>query len=427
MRKLISIVILALLVFSVAHGQKLSSCIECHLSADWVSDTTIAARFVERDVHHEFGLDCSACHGGDPTVGFKEENPELAMDPAKGFKPHTNRLPIPDFCAHCHSDIEYMKKYNPRLPTDQLHVYKTSVHGKRLYDDKDTLVAVCIDCHGTHGILPPDDSRSSVFHNNVPFTCKACHSNPDHMKGYTYDGRPIPTNQFAQYQESVHGKLVLEQGDKSAPACNDCHGSHGATPPQLASVAAACGECHANNQTFFDNSPHKRPWDELGIPECERCHGNHLITAVSDTMIGANPGALCIECHDPGTPGYLAATDIRADIDSLKLALSETDSLIKTANQKGVAVGEDEFNLNSSEDALIQLRVVVHTFNPLKAAEIADPAIKNADNISLRVRSGLKDIRNRQIALGVSLILIIIIVIALRAKIKRLDKKAHIE
>ena len=420
-------ILYALILSGVAHSQKLSSCIECHLSPDWVSDTTIAGKFLERDVHHNFGLDCSDCHGGDPKVGFVEEDPSLAMDTAKGFSPHTNRLKVPDFCGGCHSNIEYMKDYNPRLSTEQLRLYKTSVHGKRLYNDKDTMVAVCSDCHGTHGILPPDDSRSSVYHNNVPYTCKACHSNEAHMKGYRYKGKPIPTNQFEQYSQSVHGKLVLEQGDKSAPACNNCHGSHGATPPQLASVAAACGECHASNQTFFDNSPHKKPWDELGIPECERCHGNHLIHAVSDTMIGTTPGALCIECHDPGSPGYVVAGEIRADIDSLKFAVAHTDSLLNSAGQKGLAVSEEQFQLNSSKDALIQLRATVHTFDPAAAGEIADPAIKNADEIGVKVQASFQDIRNRQIALGVSLILIIIVVIALRRKIIALDKKANIE
>ena len=400
-----------------------SSCIQCHLSSDWVGDTTIAQRFLDSDVHKNFGLDCSDCHGGDPTLGFAEGDPELAMDPAKGYKSLAGRLSTPELCSNCHSDIEYMKKYNPRLPTDQLHLYRTSIHGKRLFNKKDTKVAICTDCHGVHGILPSSDSRSKVYHNNIPATCKTCHSDKDYMKGYTYNGLPIPTDQFDEYSQSVHGKLVLEQGDRSAPSCNNCHGNHGATPPNLSSVSAACGECHANNQSFFNNSPHKEPWEEMELPECEQCHGNHLIEPAHDEMIGVGDQALCLDCHDEGTPGYEAAARMKADIDTLKQVLNSTEELISEARQKGVESGEAEFEFSQTRDALIQIRSVIHTFDPERVTEIKTPAIESARLINLRVESSLKDIRHRQIGLGVSLVLVLIIVIGLWRKIKEVDSR----
>ena len=172
----------ALFVTIIAANGNGSSCIDCHISSDWVSDTTITADFLVGDIHRNMGLGCEDCHGGDPKLGFKEGDPDLAMDPARGYEPPPGRLGIPDFCSRCHSDIEYMKRYNPRLPTDQLKLYRTSVHGKQLYGRRDIKVAVCTDCHGVHGILPSSDSRSMVYHTNVPATCRKCHADAAHTR-----------------------------------------------------------------------------------------------------------------------------------------------------------------------------------------------------------------------------------------------------
>ena len=421
------LVLITVILLPVAVWGKNSTCIECHLSTDWVSDTTIAADFLSADIHHSRGLGCQDCHGGDPTRGFEEGDPDLAMDPAKGFKPPPSRLEIPDFCARCHSDVEYMKEYNPRLSTDQLKLYKTSIHGKQLYAKKDPNVAVCTDCHGIHGILPSTDSRSSIYHMNVPETCRQCHGSPLVMKGYKYKGRVMPTNQYEEYSKSVHGILVLQKGDVSAPACNDCHGNHGATPPNLASVSAACGECHAQNRDFFDSSPHKEAWLELGYPQCEQCHGNHLIRPPTDAMIGTQQGSVCLECHDKGSGGYQAAAEIRADIDSLETAISTADEKVKEAEKMGVEGGQAGFDLGSARDKLTQVRSVIHTFDPAQVKDVTSPGIKTARQVQETAEAALGDIRARQIGLAISLLLVALVAILLWRKIRQVDKRTDFE
>jgi predicted CXXCH cytochrome family protein len=404
-----------------------SSCVDCHLSSDWISDTTIAADFLAGDIHRNMGLGCEDCHGGDPKLGFNEGDPDLAMDPAKGYKPPPERLGIPDFCSRCHSDIEYMKRYNPRLPTDQLKLYRTSVHGKQLYGKRDIKVAVCTDCHGVHGILPSSDSRSMVYHNSVPETCRKCHADAAHMKGYRYRGKPIPTDQYDEYAGSVHGILVLERGDISAPACNNCHGNHGATPPNLASVSAACGECHANNRDFFNNSPHKEPWEELGYPECEQCHGSHYIQPATDEMIGVGGSALCLDCHEQGSEGYEAARRMRASIDSLKMALAAAEVKVREAEERGVEGGQARFDLGSAEDNLTRVRSVVHTFDPDRVEEITSPAIKTAHDVRQTAEAALGDIRTRQIWLLITLLVIVYLAFVIWRKIKSIDSRTDFE
>jgi predicted CXXCH cytochrome family protein len=404
-----------------------SSCINCHISSEWVSDTTIAATFMAGDIHRNMGLGCEDCHGGDPKIGFLEGDAELAMDPAIGYKDPPSRLGIPDFCGECHSDIEYMKRYNPKLSTDQLKLYRTSIHGKSLYGEKDAKVAICTDCHGVHGILPSSDSRSRVFHNNIPETCKSCHSDASYMKGYKYLGRQIPTDQYDEYSKSVHGVMVLEKGDNSAPACNNCHGNHGATPPNLASVSAACGECHANNRDFFNGSPHKIPWKEMDLPECEQCHGNHYIQSATDDLLGVSEDAICLDCHDENSAGYKTAAAMSMSIDSLKFSIETAESVVEEAERKGVEGGQARFDLGAAKDNLTQVRSVIHTFNFEQVSDITKQGIITSEDVRLTADAALNDILNRQIGLAISLVVIIFIAIMIRLKIKRVDSVANFE
>jgi predicted CXXCH cytochrome family protein len=423
MSKIIVVLVISSL-FSGISLAKDSSCISCHRSAEWVSDTTIVIAFLADDVHSNWGMGCEDCHGGDPRVGFEEGDPELSMNPAKGYKPSPDDKGVPGFCARCHSDIEYMKRYNPRLPTDQFSLYKTSVHGKRLFEQGDTKAAICTDCHGTHGILPVTDTRSKVHYKNVPNTCKTCHSDAEYMAGYkTENGRPIPTDQFDQYIRSVHGILAIEKGDQSAPVCNDCHGSHGATPPALVSVSASCGECHQSNRDFFNASPHKGPWEELGYEECEQCHGSHYIVTATDSLIGVGDGALCLQCHDSGTNGYLAAAIMRSAIDSLKLVIDEAEKIVLEAETKGVEGGQARFDLGAAKDNLTRVRAVVHTFDPVQVTEITASGMKVAEDVKNTARASLGDLRVRRIGLGFSLLLVIMVALALWRKIKQVDSK----
>jgi predicted CXXCH cytochrome family protein len=426
MKKLISLFLITFFSVLTAYGAE-SSCVQCHLSKDMVTDTTIAAAFLAGDIHRTMGLGCNDCHGGDPTRGFKEGDPTVAMDPAKGYKPQPDKAGVPAFCSRCHSDILYMKKFNPTLPTDQFELYKTSVHGQLLFSKQDTKVAVCSDCHHAHGILPASDTRSSVYHQNVPATCAACHAQPEYMKGYMYKGKPIPTNQYDEYSRSVHGALVLQKDDKSAPACNNCHGNHGATPPSLASVSAACGDCHANNRDFFNASPHKDAFKELGYPECEQCHGNHLILTPTDALIGTKAGAICIQCHDQGTPGYDAAAKIRSSIDSLKITIATAESTLTKAERKGVESGQARFDLNPAKDNLIRVRSVQHTADLKQVEEITMPGIKKAEEVQKTALAALGDLKVRQIGLGISIILVLFVTYALWRKIKQVDSETDFE
>ena len=157
----------------------------------------------------------------------------------------------------------------------------------------------------------------------------------------------IPTDQFAKYQKSVHGKAVFEKQDLSAPVCNDCHGNHGATPPGIESISKVCGSCHALNAELFSASPHKKAFDEKKYPECETCHGNHEILIAKDQLLGVGKGAICLKCHseNENQKGYFIAKEMKKLTDSLIVSDSVANSMVFQAEQRGMDVEELKFKL----------------------------------------------------------------------------------
>ena len=100
-------------------------------------------------------------------------------------------------CGTCHSDAAAMKHFNPSLRVDQLSEYRTSGHGKKLFQGDET-VATCVSCHGAHGVLPVKDSRSPVYPPRIAQTCNRCHGDATLMASHK-----LPADVYAKYAQSV--------------------------------------------------------------------------------------------------------------------------------------------------------------------------------------------------------------------------------
>jgi predicted CXXCH cytochrome family protein len=270
-----------------------------------------------------------------------------------------------------------------------------------------------------HGILPVTDSRSPVHRVNIPATCGNCHADPDYMRDY-----PIPTDQLAKYSRSVHGVLLLDQGDAAAPACNDCHGNHGASPPGLTSIANACGECHALNRDLFNKSPHKPAYAEMELGECTTCHDYHEVAKTSDKMLGVGDESMCINCHEDGDPGYQAAKLMRAQLDSLAAIIDSSAQLLERAEQGGVDVKGGRFDLQQAKSALIKARGAVHAFDPEPFAAIVHPGIAEARIVKEVGEAALHGLQMRRVGLAFSIPLILLVAFGLYWKIRRLESSS---
>lgn len=386
-----------------------NSCIECHSQLE--DELLKPVKSFQQDIHNQSGLSCADCHGGNPA----EEDIDLAKDST--FKGKPARKDIPEFCAGCHSNASYMKAYNPSLRVDQLTLYWTSYHGQRLKKG-DEKVAVCIDCHGVHGIQSASSPKAWTFPWNVPATCGRCHSDKEYMKDYR-----IPTNQEEEYKASVHAQYLYKQKDLSAPVCNDCHGNHGAAPPEVSSIAQVCRQCHPSPGKLFSQSPHKEAFDEIGIHECDACHGRHQILPPTDEMLGTGKEAVCSQCHEEGSRAYQVALQMKRKIEDLKEKIKTADNLLSSAYKKGVEVSQPRFKLREAYNSLVMARDLTHSLSVETIGEKIKEGNKIVSEVTQEGQAALKEAKLRRTGLIVALIFVFLLALGIYLKVRQINKK----
>ena len=172
----------------------------------------------------------------------------------------------------------------------------------------------CISCHGGNdqsvdqGIAHGAGFRGKPARKDIPTLCASCHADESRMRPYN-----LPTDQYAMYQTSGHGRR-LAKGDTKVAVCSDCHGAHDILPPSdpssrvfTANIPRTCGTCHGDSTLMkprgrpdvyheYMTSVHARELFDRGnlrAPTCVSCHGVH----------GAAPPSLgdvhtvCGQCH----------------------------------------------------------------------------------------------------------------------------------
>jgi len=280
--------------------------------ADVLCGATPAAKAPPSDQAELDNTDCFACHD-DPTLegtGPDGKPRSLLVEEARFSTSAHGR----NRCTSCHDDIvevPHPDGFRPKpVACSKCHrveaaIYRSSDHGIAVHSGVDE-AASCKDCHGaSHTLLGPRDPGSPVHRANIPGTCGRCHSNVEEMKRFGL--RQV--NPVASYENSVHGRALLQKKEVNAAVCTDCHGSHDlhrSTNPQskLAwkNVPSTCGKCHENVQRTYLRSIHGQAL-LLGVrdtPVCTDCHGEHTIAAVSSPESRVSPANLpntCAQCH----------------------------------------------------------------------------------------------------------------------------------
>ena len=460
-----------------AGGAGQDQCLACH-------EDEPEAKSFRTDVHFLRGVGCSGCHGGDP----KSDDKDVAMSRANGFrgKPGTkdivalcgrchggadtpwrrrfnltnvvdslsasvhgealrgnprgpqcvschgvhNIVEVDDpaspvhparvarTCGGCHGDARYMRDFNPRLPVDQYEKYVTSEHGLRNAKG-DPKPATCVSCHSNHLVLRVKDPRSPVYATRIPLTCAGCHSDAKYMAQYG-----IPTDQFDGYRRSAHGVALMEKSDLNAPACNSCHGNHGAMPPGAAAVVAVCGSCHQSNAELFEGSAHRAPFEKRDLAGCVGCHGNHFIASPTDSLVSFGTASPCAKCHRDDSSDRAAGDipQLRGMLDSLSAGKAEAEAALHRAEQLGMDVSDARYGLKDAHQALVQSRVAIHSFRVADLAAVARPGLAIIGGAKTAGTAAIHEYHFRRRGLAISTLVVTVLVVLLYLKLRQIEK-----
>ncbi|OGO54192.1 MAG: hypothetical protein A2V84_11985 [Chloroflexi bacterium RBG_16_70_13] len=420
----------------IAHRGDATStgCVDCHAKVD-ARQAGIADEW-QASIHAREGVGCADCHGGDPT----SDEITVGMAQAGGFQGVPDREDTVGLCGGCHASAERMRPY--QVATDQYSKYFSSVHGQRLLVAKDDRVAICTDCHCSHGVKPASDPTAAVYPLNVPGLCASCHADASKMQPYG-----IPTDQFDLYELSIHGVQLLEEQDLRAPTCASCHGSHAAKPPRSDEVVDVCGSCHTATQALYEESAHSR-LEGVG-PKCWTCHGTHDVSEPNESLFlheGGVPDYLCATCHSPTDQSlrlemdrFEDPADRRCDTchHTRSLIYSQVEAIagavggardaydtallrIDDAAALGMIVADADVAAQEAMTELIKARAAVHTTKLTTISALTDATVVKAGEAEALANAKLADSDFRRQAMVVVIALIalnVLVLISLRRRL----------
>jgi hypothetical protein len=398
-------------------GDKPSCTANCH------GEEAVALR---ASVHRD-ALTCTDCHGGDASAMRDKEASHAA---AKGFVGKPARDKVPALCGDCHADVARMKPFG--LPTDQLTLYKTSNHGRALFERGDATVAVCTDCHGVHGILAHTDPRAPVAAVNQPATCGKCHSDAKRMADHG-----LPSDTSDRFVRSVHGKALLVERTRGAPSCADCHGSHGATPPGVEDVVQVCANCHTNTGEEYRKSPHFAS-KEMACAACHAeeakkdasyrrsgctaCHDDHEIVPPGDWMYQGNKVGTCDHCHRQADKAAAMKTLIATHRERLRQAMQETERQIADAKARGLFLDAEKVYLRESERIFVSVRPLMHSMDGPAIQKHLDGGVARQDRTREMIAKKGNVIRDHIIISSAVALLLLLMAALLGVKLEALRR-----
>jgi hypothetical protein len=260
------------------------------------------------------------------------------------------------------------------------------------------------------------DAASTASKERIVETCTGCH-NPKYMAG-----RDLPTDQLEKYKASVHGHKRLVERDPGAPACNDCHGNHGAAPPGVQAVTHVCGKCHVTQAELFEASSHAKNFREAGVPPCTTCHNHHDIMPTSDELLGTGPGGACGTCHEKGDRCDVATLAMKDGLSRVDQAVAGARASLAHADRLGMDVERATYDLTPATEALVRARVVVHSFSEKEFAKVIAEGVQAASEVSRTAQAKLEEHGFRRRGLAVAAFFLVMLAGLLALKARRLER-----
>lgn len=349
------------------------TCVECH-RVQRVATLRAPAEQVPASIHGRHQVTCSNCHGGRPN-----EPSARAHDVTAGFQARFAAGSRPTVCGGCHSDARRMAAVEPGLPTNQLELYVTSVHG-RAFAAGNARAATCATCHGAHDVRAVGDPQSPVSPVNVAATCGHCHSDRQLMSSLG-----MPHDEERQWRHSVHGRAyvrwiersgagTLARSERHPPTCNDCHADHAVA--ERAAAVSGCRRCHGDMWQSFEAGPHKVAFERMGFLPCVDCHGSHEIAPSDASLIGVDRETACRRCHSEGQRMFATIRQLGVEVRVAERAADNARAALASA-----PLGELESKLRPIDNARHALRLAIHSLDTDRIAAAATLLKTRAERI----------------------------------------------
>jgi cytochrome b subunit of formate dehydrogenase len=287
-----------------AEPHKIPACVDCH------SPHRIRRVLYDAGTANQ---DCFRCHADPALRGVADGVATSLYVDSTAYRASTHGGTA---CAQCHTDVTPSRRRAcetsraGRVDCAVCHAQEVNDHGGgvhgRLAALGDTAAPTCLDCHDDHATRPRTDPASPTFVRNVPTLCARCHREGEVAAVRIAADHP---DIVQSYEESIHGKGLLESGLLVTATCNNCHTAHRQLPADEPgssihpdSVAATCGHCHAGVESAFRQSVHATaladgvPQDSL--PTCKDCHSSHQISRTDRGDFRLTMMNQCGRCHE---------------------------------------------------------------------------------------------------------------------------------
>jgi predicted CXXCH cytochrome family protein len=188
--------------------------------------------------------------------------------------------PDAEMCLACHSDPQLSMTARDgtllSMHVDET-VFRGSVHAS----------LACADCHAGKTEIPHESLElRSARDLRVTYgeQCRRCHFTT-----------------YTKTLDSVH-QAAVARGDRMAPVCVDCHGSHDVQRPgqPRMTISDTCARCHQGVATAYAKSIHGRALGTEAsgdVPVCTDCHRSHDIGGPHQQKWDLRQADMCGDCH----------------------------------------------------------------------------------------------------------------------------------
>lgn len=192
-------------------------------------------------------------------------------------------------CLKCHDNIEHNPKdVHRNIKCGNCHDYHYVKFAKNLSQNQNEF---CLQCHKSKDV----QSFKTGLHSKKNVKCPDCHNSGHNVlsiknKDVSNVCAKCHWKSKNDFDKSIHG-ILMNNGNKNAPDCADCHGVHKIINNKMSIESQACLKCHLDEKLYpeekngsaksvskYNTSIHASIQKNGKVSAgCVDCHGSHVI------------------------------------------------------------------------------------------------------------------------------------------------------